>query len=197
MDDFEELDTIRDRINNMADQYPNEPAFIFPHNDDLTLTYSEVRARVNFIMAGLQELGLGPRDRAAFLMANTHEHVLLILACGSLGIECVLLDYVSFKLTHVATILAEARTKVLFMFDSYNGSDYVTVLGQLSLPDLKHVVLVKGNDTFAHPLSGELIVSYADLVKPKALVRPFPDLNSQEPFVIIFTVSDEMFALLI
>ena len=198
--DYPGPDTIRDRIDKMADAYPNELAYIYPHNGDLRLKYSEIKSRVYKIMENLMDLGIRPRDHVAFFVANSHEHALSILACASLGAVCVLLDYVSFKFTDITKILIQAEVKVLFMFDSYNSLDYESVLNQLTPPDfnsnelphLTRVILIIGNDNLImnRVLSGDFFILYEDLLDavpsgPKEL----PLVDSRDPFVIIFTVS--------
>ena len=198
-DDGQPNDTILDRIGQMARHHPNDLAYIFTNTEDLELTYLELRNRVVSIMTGLVDLGIGPRDRAAFLAANTIEHVLSILACGCLGVECVLLNYVSFKFAQIGDILEQTKTKILFMFESFNGSDFISVLDQLTppsfspskLPHLKHVVLIKGGeacDSFGSFPDG-FLVRYQDLVRPKPHKLQYPLVSSQDPFVIVFSVN--------
>lgn len=67
-----EYQTFGDHLNFMADKYPDRVAYIFHKNNDLHLTFWDVRKKATTLAKNLLRLSLKKSDRLAQLLPNTH-----------------------------------------------------------------------------------------------------------------------------
>jgi acetoacetyl-CoA synthetase len=96
--------------------------------DDIRLTYGELLAQVGAFEAWLRSVGVVAGDRVAGVVANTHEPVVAMLACASLG---AIWSSASpdFGVAGIVDRFAQIEPKVLISVDGYRygGKDYARV----------------------------------------------------------------------
>jgi fatty-acyl-CoA synthase len=109
------------------------------------MTYKEVDESVTALAASLQQLGMAKGDRAAIYMKNSAELAIAFYASQRIG---VIVAWVNPNYRDVETtfILQNSGAKAVFLFAEPFGFDYVGMMKKLkpSLPDLKHVIAVRG-----------------------------------------------------
>ncbi len=80
------MQTIPQKFNETATRLANRPALKFKYQGAyISLTFSELKRRIEVMTSGLWELGLRPQDRLAILSENRSEWVRTDLATMSLG----------------------------------------------------------------------------------------------------------------
>lgn len=82
--------TFADILDNTTSQYPNKTAVIC---EEGTLTYSQLRCRVNSLASSFAELGIRRGDRVAMLAHDCHWYLEMYLAAARLGFILVPLNY--------------------------------------------------------------------------------------------------------
>lgn len=113
--------------------------------DDVSRTYAELHDRVLRLAHALQELGVRPGDRVAFLGPNHPGHLESLFACGTLGAIAVPLHF-RFGPTELVHAINEARCEVLIfapesaaVVDSIRGSlcvrRYIATARSAGAPD--------------------------------------------------------------
>ncbi len=60
---------------------------------DRRLTWSQVNARINRLVHGLQALGIKPGDKVAYMLKNSNEWIEALAACNKLGASAVFVSY--------------------------------------------------------------------------------------------------------
>lgn len=122
-----EILNIRDRLNEMADTYPDKVVFIFNRNNGLKLTYSNIRDKSTLFAKNLLNLGIKKGDRIAYLMPNTNELLLAYFAAALIGAVSVPLDpdYGSDELEYM---LKKTDPKCVII---YNCPEYKQMINDL------------------------------------------------------------------
>jgi acyl-CoA synthetase (AMP-forming)/AMP-acid ligase II len=136
--------TIGAQLRSLATAAPDRTLFI---DDRRTLTADVVFDRATRLANALAGLGLKASDVVSFQLPNWNEAVLVELAC-SLG------GFVSnpivpiYRDKEVGFILANARSRVLFVPEAFRGFDYRAMLARLAgqCPDLTRVIYVRSAD---------------------------------------------------
>ena len=126
-----------------AATWGDHPAIV---QGDVTLSYAELRSRVDeaakaFIAAGI-ELG----DRVAIWAPNIWEWPIVLLGLQSAGAVLVPLN-TRYKGTEAAYILGASRARILFTVEGFLGNDYVSMLrgSGSELGHLERIVLLRGD----------------------------------------------------
>jgi acyl-CoA synthetase (AMP-forming)/AMP-acid ligase II len=116
--------TFYDLIRRNAASYKNKSAWM-EADDGATITFSEIKERVDRLGRGLRGIGLGREDRIAVLAKNSLEYFLLFGAASAVG--AVMLP-VNWRLSpdEIAFILQDGEPKVLFT-DGDSGEVIQTV----------------------------------------------------------------------
>ncbi len=76
-------ETVVDALNKTFRQHPKRPALVGPFGQ---LSYGDLDEQSTRLAAALLDMGLAPRDRALFQMANCPELVIALIACLKAGI---------------------------------------------------------------------------------------------------------------
>ncbi|HNC92883.1 MAG TPA: AMP-binding protein, partial [Solirubrobacterales bacterium] len=112
-----------------------------------TVTWGELRSRVADCAAGLKALGVGPGDRVAGYLPNSHETIVAFLAVASLGAVWSSCSP-DFGAGAVTDRLAQIEPRVLLAVDGYNyggkGFDRRGVVSDLvaGMPTVEQVVIL-------------------------------------------------------
>ena len=100
---------------------PDALALIEHRGDEsVRLSWGELGRRVNRLAEGLLSIGVGPRDRVALLMHNSHEYLELAAALGFVGASSVQIGY-KLKAAEIAHLLGDSGAKALFVHPEYLG----------------------------------------------------------------------------
>jgi acetoacetyl-CoA synthetase len=168
-------DTRLNYAENLLARDDGHPALVFCNERGARreLSYSELRAEVARVAAGLAELGVGPDDRVAGFVPNLPEAVIAMLATASLGATWTSCSP-DFGINGVLDRFGQVAPRVLFTADGYvyNGKtldSLAPVRGVLQqLPSVERVVVIPYvNDA---PDLGGLpgAVSFGDFGRPGA-----------------------------
>ena len=112
-----------------------------------TVTWGELRSRVADCAAGLKALGVGPGDRVAGYLPNSHETIVAFLAVASLGAVWSSCSP-DFGAGAVTDRLAQIEPRVLLAVDGYNyggkGFDRRGVVSDLvaGMPTVEQIVIL-------------------------------------------------------
>lgn len=103
-------ETFYDLLRRNSEALPAAPAL---QDGRRTLTWSELRDRVDRLAGGLRVLGLGPGDRVGLWMSNRLEAVIAFLACGREGLACNPSLHRTHTCDEIATLLQRLSARVL------------------------------------------------------------------------------------
>ena len=96
-------------VNLHALAHPERPALV---DGEVRLTYGALSARANRLAHGMRALGIGPGDRVAIMLHNSHHYIELSAAFGHLGAVAVQIGYRS-KPAEVAFVLENSGARAL------------------------------------------------------------------------------------
>lgn len=133
--------TIPGLVRYSAEQFPDLEALV---DGALRLTFPELHAAVGESAAAAIAAGVEAGDRAAIWAPNIAEWVIAALGLLTAGAVLVPLN-TRFKGREAADILARSRAKALFCVNGFLGNDYVAMLADAELPDLKRTVVLRGD----------------------------------------------------
>jgi acyl-CoA synthetase (AMP-forming)/AMP-acid ligase II len=149
-------DTVGELIEKSALERPNDVCYIFPHNKGLQIKFIELQERVNHIAQNLLALGFQKGERIAFLLPNTSELIVSMLAAASIGLVSVLLNP-GYQLVEIEYMLNKVQCKGVVVYDTFKVLKHLDILknicpemeqsepGELKsskLPYLKHVIVL-------------------------------------------------------
>jgi long-chain acyl-CoA synthetase len=116
-----------------AEDYPDRVA-VRTKGDEVSLTWGELRERVDALAGGLAALGVGRGDTVALMLSNRPEFHIADLAVMSLGAVPFSI-YLTSAPEQIAYVVADAGAKVAIV-----EAEYVD-----RLPPLEHVIVVDGD----------------------------------------------------
>jgi long-subunit acyl-CoA synthetase (AMP-forming) len=109
-------------------------------DDSVSLTWADVRARVDALARGLAGLGVGHGDTVALMMGNRPEFHLADLAAVTLGAAPFSI-YQTFSVEQIAYVVGDAGARVAIVEQAHLE---VLLAAARELPALEHVVVVDG-----------------------------------------------------
>lgn len=143
-------DTIHGFLSRTAGRFPNRPAISFqllsgPRDHATTLTWSELLERVTETANLFRRLGIGPTDTVAYLLPNTIETPVVLLAGATAGIVSPINPLLDAQ--QIAAILRETRAKVLVTLRAFPKTDVAqkAALAVADAPDVTHVIEIDLN----------------------------------------------------
>jgi acyl-CoA synthetase (AMP-forming)/AMP-acid ligase II len=150
-------------------------------DEDASLTYGRLLADAQSLAAALQQLGLHRGDVVSFQLPNWHEAAVVNLAANLIGLLCNPIVPI-YRQNELLRILADARTRCLFVPGLWNGFDYAGMASRLqaALPGLDHVVCVRGETSSA--LGYEALLAASRGMQPRCA-----DLRPEDPKLLLFT----------
>ncbi len=118
--------TVHEYVNRAAERYPDRPAISFqitsgPGDKAETLTWEQLRAKVNQTANLFRRLGIGEKDVVAFLLPNCNETVLTLLGGMVAGIVNPINPLLEPE--QIGAILRETGAKVLVTLKSFPKTD--------------------------------------------------------------------------
>jgi long-subunit acyl-CoA synthetase (AMP-forming) len=129
--------TVIEAFHRTAAEHPDRTA-IRTQGDEFTITWGELRERVDRLAAGLSKLGLGPGDTLAMMFPNQFEFHLGDLAAMTVGATPFSL-YVTASPEQVKYVVGDAGAKIA-LIDEQFVERFQKV--RHDLPDLEHVIVV-------------------------------------------------------
>src|SRR6185312_2482987 len=109
-------------------------------DDDVSLTWGELRTRVNALARGLAGLGVGRGETVALMMGNRPEFHLCDLAAATLGAAPFSI-YQTFTVEQIAYVVGDAGARVAIVEQAHLP---VLLEAKRQLPALAHVIVVDG-----------------------------------------------------
>jgi len=147
--------------------------------DTFTITWGELRERVDALAGGLSKLGLGRGDTAALMLSNRPEFHLCDLAVMMLGATPFSI-YNTYTADQIEHLISDADAHVLICEQQY----LPTLLeARKHLPQLEHVIVVDGD-----PPQGTLALSDVEGSNPGFDVEAsVAQLQSSDVLTLIYT----------
>lgn len=171
---FDSLDlprSIHAFIARTAERVPDRPAISFqllsgPRDHATTLTWREVLERVTETANLFRKLGVGPSDTVAYLLPNSIETPIVLLAGATAGIVNPINPLLDAE--QIAAILRETRAKVLVTLKAFPKTDVAQKAAEAvaAAPGVTHVLEVDLNRHLRGPK--RLLVS---LLRPRVKRR--------------------------
>jgi 2,3-dihydroxybenzoate-AMP ligase/mycobactin salicyl-AMP ligase len=147
--------TLGDILDRTADVFPDKEALV---DDQVRLTYSELRNKVDHLAMGLMNLGMEKGDTVLLQLPNWAEYVYSYFALQKIGcIPVVLISgYRQLEVSHLG-LLTEAKAWIVP--DQYRKINYLPFIGEVRQknPQLRQVISVRaeeGKEGFTANLEG-------------------------------------------
>ena len=153
--------TIGAQLRSLASAAPDRTLFIDGRG---SLTAAQVLDRATRLANALTQLGLKAGDVVSFQLPNWNEAVLVELACALRGFVSNPIVPI-YRDKEVGFILANARSRVLFVPEIFRTFDYRAMMMRLAgqCPDLAHIVYVRSADgAFDALIDGAAAMTLAD-----------------------------------
>ncbi len=131
--------TIAEAFRITAEDHPDRVA-VRTKDDELSLTWSELRDRVDALACGLHELGVRRGDTVAMMLANRPEFHIADLAAMSLGATPFSI-YATSTPDQIAYVVGDAGAKVAIVEELFSGA---FLAARDRLPALETVVVLEG-----------------------------------------------------
>src|SRR5881398_3586789 len=126
-------------------------------DDSVSLTWSELLARVDALAGGLAKLGVKRGDTVAIMLSNRPEFNISDLAVAMLGATPFSI-YVTYPAAEIEYLCTDAATRVAIVEQAYLP---VILEARKGLPNLEHVIVVDGD-----PAEGTLPLSEVEGSNP-------------------------------
>jgi long-chain acyl-CoA synthetase len=109
--------------------------------DDFTITWGELRGRVDDLAGGLAKLGLGHGETIALMLSNRPEFHICDLAAMMLGAAPFSI-YNTYAPNQIEYVVADADARILICEQQYLPQ---VLEARAGLPELEHVIVVDGD----------------------------------------------------
>src|SRR5215207_10664704 len=143
--------TIAEAFRITAEDHPDRVA-VRTKDDEVSLTWSELRERVDALARGLHELGVRRGDAVALMLGNRPEFHIADLAAMTLGATPFSI-YSTSSPEQITYVVGDAQAKVAIVEEMFLGQFRSA---RADLPELEHVVLLEG-------AQGDDTVGWADV----------------------------------
>ncbi len=131
--------TLTEALRRTAAHYPDIVAVRLP-DDSVSITWSQLLARVDAVAGGLAKLGVAPGDTVAIILSNRPEFHIVDLAAVMLGATPFSI-YNTYPAAEIEYLCTDAAAKVAIVESAFLP---VMLEARASLPALKHVIVVDG-----------------------------------------------------
>ncbi len=147
--------TIPKQFNETAERFPNRPALKFKyHGTYISVSFSELRKRVENMAKGFLELGINPSDRVAILSENRTEWVRTDLATLTIGaISVPVHTTLSSKI--ISHVLKDSGAKAVLVSNQDQFNKLMLVINDL--PDLESIIYINLDNPESNNLQKKLI----------------------------------------
>ena len=170
--------TIAEAFRITAARRPGEVA-IRTKGDEFTITWGELRSRVDALAGGLAKLGLERGQTLALMMGNRPEFHICDLAGMMLGAAPFSI-YNTYTAEQIAYLVGDADARILICSQEYLPQ---VLAARESLPHLEHVILVDGE-----PPEGVLALSEVEGSNPDFdLEASIAQIKPSDVLTLIYT----------
>ncbi|WBU60090.1 acyl-CoA synthetase [Paracoccus albus] len=142
--------TIYEFLSRTAERFPDRPAVSFqllsgPRDHAKTLNWRELRERVTETANLFRKLGVGPDDTVAYLLPNSIETPVVLLAGATAGIVNPINPLL--EADHIAGILRSTNAKVLVTLKAFPKTDVAQKAAEAvaNAPNVKHLIEIDLN----------------------------------------------------
>src|SRR3954462_645346 len=132
--------TIADAFRQTVERKPDEVA-ICTKGDGFTITWAQLRNRVDALAGGLADLGLKKGDSVALLFGNRPEFHISDLAVMMVG-GTPFSIYNTYAPNQIEFVVSDAGARILMTEQAYLPQ---VLEARKSLPDLEHVIVIDGD----------------------------------------------------
>jgi long-subunit acyl-CoA synthetase (AMP-forming) len=153
-----------------AEDYPDR-VFLRTKEDEISLTFAQVRDRVDALAGGLYELGVRKGDTVALMFANRPEFNIADLAVMTLGATPFSL-YATLSPEQIQYVVEDAGAKIALIEEAH--LEQVAGARKLGLPELETVVVLEG-------AKGDGTIAWEDVEGSDPDFDPEPHWRRQEP----------------
>ena len=165
--------TIDDALRACVSSHPDRTAVVAHEVDSGTehrLTWRELGALVDRLVAGLHGLGVRAGDVVAVQLPNWWQFTVTHLACARLGAVTNPLMHI-FRERELTFMLGHGEARVAIVPKTFRGHDFEAMYAGMrgGLPSLEHVIVVGGDPGF------DDVLAAADVTVLSAVSRPEPD----------------------
>ncbi len=189
--------TVGGLLDQMADRFPDNDALVSVERD-LRYSYREFNEVCRKVAKGLISLGVKKGDHISIWANNVPEWVILQFATAKIGAVLVTIN-TSYRSAELEYILKQSDSNMLFMVQSFKGTDYVETLYDVvpefkdsadgfrrseKLPYLEQVVFI-GEETPAGMINFKKLFEMAETVDDvnlsmiEAALSPHDVINMQ------------------
>jgi fatty-acyl-CoA synthase len=127
--------TIGETLDLAAERWPDQQAVVV-RDQNVRLTYADLRHQVDRLAAGLIALGLKPGERIGIWSPNRIEWILTLYAAAKAGLILVNINP-AYRLAELEYALNKVQCRAVVTADRYRTSDYIGMLRALA-PELDH-----------------------------------------------------------
>ena len=131
--------TLTEALRRTAANHPEVVAVRMP-DDSISLTWSELLARVDALAGGLAKLGVQRGDTVAIMLGNRPEFHIADLAVAMIGATPFSI-YVTYPAEEIVYLCTDAATRVIIVEQTFLP---VVLEARKSLPALEHVIVIDG-----------------------------------------------------
>jgi long-chain acyl-CoA synthetase len=131
--------TLAEALRRTAASHPDMVAVRTP-DDGVTLTWSELLARVDALAGGLAQLGVERGESVAIMLSNRPEFHIADLATVTLGATPFSI-YVTYPANEIEFLITDSAARVAIVEQAFLP---VVLEARQSLPGLEHVIVVDG-----------------------------------------------------
>ncbi|MGC1407989.1 MAG: AMP-binding protein [Acetobacteraceae bacterium] len=110
-----------------AERWPDQEAMVV-RDQNVRLTYAQLRVHVDRLAAGLIGLGLKPKERIGIWSPNRTEWILTLYAAAKAGLIVVNINP-AYRLAELEYALNKVECRALVAADRYRTSDYIGSCG--------------------------------------------------------------------
>ena len=132
--------TLTEALRRTAANHPEIVAVRTP-DDSVSLTWSQLLARVDALAGGLAKLGVGRGDTVALMLSNRPEFHIADLAAATIGATPYSI-YTTYPPEEIEYVITDAATGVAVVERAFLE---VLLQARENLPGLEHVILVDGD----------------------------------------------------
>lgn len=160
---------------------------------EIRLSYGELLEQVGALEAYLASVGVVAGDRVAGIVAHTHEPIVAMLACASMG---AIWSSASpdFGVNGLADRFAQIEPKVLITVDGYRyGAKDFSRIEQIAelralIPSIQQVVITDNTDRERSLPAGDDVIRWSDALRVGSGQTPsFTALPFDQPVYILFS----------
>jgi long-chain acyl-CoA synthetase len=165
------MHTLRDMIDDVAQRYPDKTAFIFEGG---SYTFEQVNQRINSLISGLADLGVGKGDRVGILAYNCSQYF-EVFGLAKAGRVCVPLNYRSVGRELVYLINNSEISTLIF------ESEFLDVVNSI-----RHEM---GAVSSFICLDAEVdgVLNYEELIGAYPPDEPMDEVDAHDPCVLFYT----------